>query len=375
MSDTTFIVRLDEPGEGPRLAIKDLIDVAGIPTTAGSRAVADRATPAAHDAACLAGARAAGARIVGKANLHELACGATGFNPWFGTPINPLDPALVPGGSSSGSAVAVATGEADVAYGTDTAGSVRIPPACCGVTGLKTTWGRIPAQGIWPLAPSCDTVGPIARNVGGLVQGMTLLEPGFAIEPWSPSVVGRLRLAADPHIDASVDAALAATGWQVVDVDLPEWQSLGWGAAPILMAEAWESDRRLVETAPESVSPGATAFLQMGKAHAEFLASAHQAAEEWKRALRAVFERVELLVLPTLGVVPPEITAGGDDTVLAAATLPVNTAGVPALAMPVPTPGARVPASLQLIGPWDAEERLLAAAAVVEAAVGPGPFG
>ena len=141
------------------------------------------------------------------------------------------------------------------------------------------------------------------------------------------------------------------------------------------MAEAWESDRRLVETAPESVSPGATAFLQIGKAHAEFLASAHQAAEEWKRALRTVFERVELLVLPTLGVVPPEITAGGDDTVLAAATLPVNIAGVPALAMPVPTPGARVPASLQLIGPWDAEERLLAAAAVVEAAVGPGPFG
>ena len=375
MSDTTFIVRLDEPGEGPRLAIKDLIDVAGIPTTAGSRAVADRATPAAHDAACLAGARAAGARIVGKANLHELACGATGFNPWFGTAVNPLDPALVPGGSSSGSAVAVATGEADVGYGTDTAGSVRIPPACCGVTGLKTTWGRIPAQGIWPLAPSYDTVGPIARNVGGLVQGMTLLEPGFAIEPWSPSVVGRLRLTAAPHIDAAVDAALAATGWQVVDVDLPEWQSLGWGAAPILMAEAWESDRRLVETAPESVSPGATAFLQIGKAHAEFLASAHQAAEEWKRALRTVFERVELLVLPTLGVVPPEITAGGDDTVLAAATLPVNTAGVPALAMPVPTPGARVPASLQLIGPWDAEERLLAAAAVVEAAVGPGPFG
>ena len=346
MSDTTFIVRLDEPGEGPRLAIKDLIDVAGIPTTAGSRAVADRATPAEHDAACLAGARAAGARIVGKANLHELACGATGFNPWFGTAVNPLDPALVPGGSSSGSAVAVATGEADVGYGTDTAGSVRIPPACCGVTGLKTTWGRIPAQGIWPLAPSYDTVGPIARNVGGLVQGMTLLEPGFAIEPWSPSVVGRLRLTADPHIDAAVDAALAATGWQVVDVDLPEWQSLGWGAAPILMAEAWESDRRLVETAPESVSPGTTAFLQMGKAHAEFLANARQAAEEWKRALRAVFERVELLALPTLGVVPPEVTAGGDDTVLAAATLPVNTAGVPALAMPVPTPGARVrPAS------------------------------
>lgn len=216
----------------------------------------------------------------------------------------------------------------------------------------------------------------MARDVGGLVLGMALLEPGFAVEPWSPSVVGRLRPTADPHIDASVDAALAATGWQVVDIDLPEWQSLGWGAAPVLMAEAWASNRGLLETAPESVSQGATEFLLMGKGvSAEFRAIARRSAAEWQRALRAVFERVELLALPTLGVVPPQVTANSDDTVLVAGTLPVNTAGVPALAMPVPTPGARVPASLQLIGPWDAEEHLLAAAAVVEAAVGRGPFG
>ena len=137
---STFITRLDHHGSGPRIAVKDLIDVRGVPTTAGCQAVAQTAQPARTDAACLAGARAADAAIVGKANLHELAFGASGTNPWFGTPVNPLDHGLVPGGSSSGSAVAVADGEADYGYGTDTGGSVRIPAAFCGLAGLKTTY-------------------------------------------------------------------------------------------------------------------------------------------------------------------------------------------------------------------------------------------
>ena len=130
---STFISRLDRPGSGPRIAVKDVIDIAGVPTTAGCKALADTAAPAARDAACMAGARTAGAAIVGKANLHELAFGASGVNQWFGTPVNPLDPALLPGGSSSGSAVAVAEGSADIGYGTDTGGSVRIPAAFCGL--------------------------------------------------------------------------------------------------------------------------------------------------------------------------------------------------------------------------------------------------
>src|SRR5215472_8583458 len=121
---STWITRETGPGAGLRVAVKDLIDVAGLPTSAGSRAVADTAGPAPADAPCLAGLRAAAARgearIVGKTTLHELAYGTSGINAAFGTPVNPLDPALVPGGSSSGSAVAVATGEADVAYGSDT---------------------------------------------------------------------------------------------------------------------------------------------------------------------------------------------------------------------------------------------------------------
>src|SRR5256885_1861279 len=191
---STFISRTDPSGTGPRLAVKDLIDMEGLPTTAGCKAVADSCEPAAGDAPCMAGARAADARVVGKVNLHELAFGATGVNEWFGNPINPLDPALVPGGSSSGSAVAVATDEADVAYGSDTGGSVRIPSACCGTTGLKTTHGRVSLEGVWPLAMSLDTVGPMARDVAGVVLGMQLLEPDFTVAATAPKTVGRFRL-------------------------------------------------------------------------------------------------------------------------------------------------------------------------------------
>src|SRR5205823_13448521 len=129
---------------------------AGVPATAGCRAVGRRVQPATADAPCLTGARSAGARLVGKANLHELAMLPIGTNPWFGTPVNPLDPDRIPGGSSSGSAVAVATDEADVAIGTDTGGSIRVPSACCGTTGLKTTHGRVPPGGVSPPAPSLD---------------------------------------------------------------------------------------------------------------------------------------------------------------------------------------------------------------------------
>src|SRR5207248_4955103 len=247
---STFITRLDSAGTGPRLAVKDLVDVAGVPTTAGCRAVADAAEPAPADAPCLAGARAADARIVGKANLHELAFGATGVNVWFGTPENPLDPSLVPGGSSSGSAVAVATGEADVAYGSDTGGSVRIPSACCGTAGLKTTHGRIPLDGVWPLALSLDTIGPMARDVAGLVLGMQLLEPGFAVALSPPSTIGRYRLPdTDPEIGAAIDRALGASGLEVLDVDLPGWMAAYANNGVILVAEAWQANHPLLGSA------------------------------------------------------------------------------------------------------------------------------
>jgi len=185
--------------------------------------------------------------------MHELALGVTGINPWFGTPVNPLDASLAPGGSSSGSAVAVATGEARVAYGTDTGGSIRIPAACCGVCGLKTTWGRIPLAGVRPLAPSLDTVGPMARDVAGLTAGMALLEPGFTVSAGPPAAVGRVAMAADPVISAAVDAALAATGWRITPVVLRGLDAAMNAAMTVLDAEAWESNAALARSAPDSI--------------------------------------------------------------------------------------------------------------------------
>src|SRR5690242_3919752 len=219
--DSIWVVRLDTPGDGPRLAVKDCIDVEGLPTTAGCQAIAEQARPADRDAPVVAAARRAGARIVGKTSLTELCWSASGINPWLGTPPNPLDARRLPGGSSSGSAVAVAAGEADVALGTDTGGSVRIPAACCGITGLKTTWGRVPLDGVYPLASSMDTVGPLGANVAAVELGMRLIDPGFAgASAEVPGRVGRIRpapdLGVDPATDAAVDAALA--GLQVTDV-------------------------------------------------------------------------------------------------------------------------------------------------------------
>jgi amidase len=373
----TFITRLPTSGDGIRLAVKDLIDVAGVPTTAGSRALAATAAAAESDAPCLAGARAAGVRIVGKANLDELAFGASGVNAYFGTPVNTLDPGRVPGGSSSGSAVAVAGGEADLAYGSDTGGSIRVPSAFCGVTGLKTTHGRIPLAGVWPLAPSMDTIGPMARDVAGVTAGLALLEPGFSVDAGAAARVGRIRLAdvdVDPVIDAAVDAALARYGVEVIEVSLP-----GWGAARrtsdvIIDAEAAVSNRILLADPArrDLLSPRVRAGLGEAEAvtSAQLLA-ARAEQERWRAAMAAALRGVDVLALATVPFFPPRLEAAVRPGYLAL-TSPVNLAGLPALALPVPT-GQRLPASLQLIGGPSAEALLLATGAAIETAVsGPG---
>src|SRR5690606_8879821 len=142
-------------GSGRRVAIKDSIDIAGYPTRSGSHAFAD-APPATRHAHVVQAVLDAGWQIVGKTSLHELAFGVTGINDWSGTPVNPQAPDRVPGGSSSGSAVAVAAGLADIAIGTDTGGSVRVPAACCGIAGLKPTYGRVSRIGAQPAVSSLD---------------------------------------------------------------------------------------------------------------------------------------------------------------------------------------------------------------------------
>src|SRR5215469_697840 len=370
----TFITRLPHQGSGTRLAVKDLIDLAGLPTTAGSAALEKTAAPADRDALCMAGARAAGAVIVGKVNLYELAFGASGVNEYFGTPVNPLDSRRLPGGSSSGSAVAVADGDADIAYGSDTGGSIRVPAAFCGVTGLKTTHGRVSLGGVWPLAPSLDTVGPMARDVAGVAAGMALLEPEFAVDVPPARRLGRIRptgIDVDPAIDLAIDAALARCGLAVTEAALPGWLAAREACGVIIDAEAVESNRALM-TDPvkrDLLSAEVRARLDGGAAVTpDQLAAARAAQPAWRDAMTKALSEVDLLALPTVPFYPPLLT-GARGVHFTAFTNPVNLSGFPAIALPVPST-QRLPASLQLIGRPGSEALLLATAAIVEATAG-----
>jgi amidase len=370
---STFILASTEAGTGPRVAVKDIIDMAGLPTTAGSRAVAAAAVPATRDAACLAGLRAAigsgHARFAGKANLHELAYGISGVNRAFGTPVNPLDPRRVPGGSSSGSAAAVATGEADIAFGTDTGGSIRIPAACCGIAGLKTTWGRISLNGVRPLSPGLDTVGPMARDIAGLAAGMSLLEPGFTIADDTVRTVGLLAIDADPVISDAVRGALRATDFDIRPIVIPCLSEIIAAAMTILDARAWETSKDLIATSPGLIGEDVLERLRGASAITRAQVAAAQATiTGWKATLDDLWRQVDLLALPTLLGFPPRLENAHTMFRIRGLTSPVNVAGLPALALPVPGAGP-LPASLQLIGPAGSEERLLATGARIEQAV------
>ena len=371
--DPTWIVRLDAPGDGPRLAVKDCMDIEGLPTTVGCQAIAEQASPAARDAAVVAAARRAGARIVGKTNLCELCWSASGVNPWSGTPVNPADPRRVPGGSSSGSAVAVAAGEADVALGTDTGGSVRIPAACCGIAGLKTTWGRVPVDGVYPLAPSLDTVGPLGLDVAAVELGMRLIEPGFTAGSCELSV-GRIR-------PEATWTRRSTPRWT------PRWARLACGSPAL----------------PGSISVPRTAGdvlidVEGYRANAHLIPQLDRLSPQMRRNMTEAAAITLISWTPPAGpgrgaglvrghAGPPSVPGPADaDGPAAAARRTWHVAhhtdhagqpGRPAGAGPAlgPIPGpvrggpAGPPASLQLIGPPGGEEQLIALGRVVEAAL------
>ena len=378
--DSTWLLRLDPSpaaggsdapdGDGPRIAVKDCIDVAGTPTTVGCRAIAEDAQPAELDAPVVENARRQGGRIVGKTNLVELCRRADGLNAWTGTPANPLDPTRIPGGSSSGSAVAVAQDEADVGYGTDTGGSVRVPAACCGIVGLKTTAGRIPTHGVFEFSRTLDTVGPLARDIAGAVTGMRMLEPGFAPTlPDAPPVLtaARLRLPdVDPDIDAAIDRALQVAGFTTTDTPMPDWVTWITAANDLMGAEGYWAHRHLLSRAdrlePRHAKDIAGAPDRLPAAR---IVECRRVGVTATRELVGLVESHGVLALPTMAMEPPVLGVPAATTYL---TVVFNLTGLPALSLPVPRPG-RLPASLQLVGAPYAEEDLLALGAHVEAAL------
>ncbi|MEO8352003.1 MAG: amidase [Chthoniobacteraceae bacterium] len=374
-----------------RLAVKDNIDMKGVVTTAGSELFAKTHQPATEDAPCLAIARQRGVDIVGKANLSEFALSPSGINVYYGTPKNPLNGRLklIPGGSSCGSAVAVANGQADVAFGTDTAGSIRVPAACCGIVGLKTTFGLVSIKGVHPIDPQhLDTVGPMGKDIAHTVRGMDLLQNGFAsryevaktARPTAHSIrIGRLKLkGTDPNIDQAVDETLAKTGFQVVL--LSEELSKKWDQAKrdgnmIAAAGAWISDKQYrfaLGVAGRTKSAIFAGQLSVNTGYRKAVARQ----DEWQNALLKVFRKVDFIALPTLQTTPPYIPPDLKIGLLEARmlvlqnTVAVNFAGNPALALPIPLRDGGVPVtSLQLIGPRLSEAQLLNAGRLVEAAV------
>lgn len=372
-----------------RVAVKDLIDIKDHVTSAGSEFLATSSKPAERDAACLAGFRAAGVHIVGKTNTSELAVAPSGLNEFYGTPRNPIgDGKLIPGGSSSGSAVAVAKNTADIALGTDTAGSIRTPAACCGIAGLKTTFGLVPIRGVYPISPlRLDTIGPMARDVNGLVKGMDLLQPGFAgqyhaavaARPEAARIrVGRLYMGKTrKSIDEAIDAALAKAGFEVVKLDekfLKAWQQASKDADTIAASEAWLYDQKFRGEA--KVKLRTKAVVALGDYQYHFIYhEARGRIAEWKAAVAAQLRRVDVIALPTLNNVPPKLPRLGSTPVfeLKVSTLQntsaVNLAGNPAVAIPVPLHDRRIPVtSLELVGKPNGEAELLSIARLAEAA-------
>ena len=371
-----------------RLAVKDLIDMKGVVTTAGSEFLAKHSPPAKGDAKCLAIARQSGVQFVGKTNTSELAVAVSGVNAYYGTPRNPLDRGRIPGGSSSGSAVAVANNEADVAFGTDTAGSIRVPAACCGVVGLKTTFGLVPLDGVYPVAPNqLDTIGPLARDVASAVRGMDLLQPGFsgryrqamAAKPSAKGLrIGRIYIeGTNPRVDHAVDDALATTGFTVVNLSqefTDKWIQAQKDAATVAGVGAWSYDRKFQNES--QVTLRTKAVLAVGGMQKAAYHQALRGQAAWKSELRRVFEKVDFIALPTLKNVPLHLPLFGGTVAFEARALAlqntqaVNLGGVPALAIPVPIAHASVRlTSLQLVGRPFAEADLLNAGRLVEAAV------
>jgi aspartyl-tRNA(Asn)/glutamyl-tRNA(Gln) amidotransferase subunit A len=350
-----FISTSPEQGEGTVVAVKDLVDVAGLVTTAGGIILPDE--PAKHDAPVIGMIRARGCVIVGKTNLHEFAFGVTSVNPHYGAVLNPNDPSRVAGGSSGGSAVAVATGMCDWAIGTDTGGSIRIPASLCGVVGFKPEIGSIETTGVVPLAWSLDTVGPIAPDVASAAQAYTMM----SIEKVSLENVSRPRLAIPGGWVSGLDAPTEAA-WRLVSSGLPEVEfvdrdPLFRTGLTILLVQAATYHRQWVERFPEKYGPDVLAHLKRGLTilGVDFA----QAMRDQPRLIadaEGAMEDVDALLLPATAITAPPVGAGDEvREPLARFTRPFNTTGQPVVALPAPVPRGGLPVGMQVVGRTNAD--------------------
>ena len=351
---------------GVPVVVKDLFDTAGVRTTYGSRIYADHVPE--RSASSVERVEAAGAIVVAKANLDEFAWGVTGHNAHWGDCQNPRSPGRVSGGSSAGSAAVLAADLVALALGSDTGGSVRMPSACCGTIGLKTSWGRIPADGLFPLCPSFDTVGPMARSVGDCALAYSVLTGEPVPEPriaglrvgllTRPPPVGRPDAEPPPADDrgGALAAQLEDLGARVVETELA---GPGFDTWPMFLAEAAESHRATYPSRRDDYGEAIRAKLDSTQSvRPEDARASREAVLEWRRT---TFPDVDLFVCPTLGVreIPPiDVSELEVRITFSMWTRPFNYLGWAAIAL----------GELQLVAPRD--ETVLAAALAWEQAGG-----
>jgi Asp-tRNA(Asn)/Glu-tRNA(Gln) amidotransferase A subunit family amidase len=371
LSVDTHPVFLATPADRPpgaALAVKDLFDTAGLTTTYGSRIFADHVPERSADA--VARLEASGYGVVGKTNLCEFAYGITSQNAHYGTVLNPLDDSRTAGGSSSGSAAAVAAGLAQVALGTDSGGSIRIPSACCGIVGFKPSHGLVSLHGCFPLAPSFDHAGPIARSTRECADAMAALAQGWTpqhLEDLADVTVGVAWTDhADEIVRASVQRAAARLPRHLsVPFPFPEFSVAGF------MSEVADTHRELFAAHGDEYGSDVRAkvrsCLEVSRDDAR---AARAGRERYRRLALDALEGVDLLLTPTLPILAPAVDAT-DLEIRESMTLMThgfNALGWPAIALPCPSEES-VPASVQLVGRPGDDALVLAAARLLELAV------
>ena len=380
--------------QGIPMAVKDLFNTAGIRTTIGSKFFAEHVPET--DAFVVEKLKQAGAIIVGKANTHEIALGITGNNPHYGTARNPWDTTRIPGGSSSGSAIAVATGMALGAIGTDTGGSIRIPASLCGVVGFKPTFGRVSTRGVFPLSWNLDHVGPLARCVRDaalIMQVIAVYDPddpaaikmleGNYLRHLANDMKGRkiaLGIGAyidtsDPEVLKAVHAAakvLESLGCKVKEVDVSWMEEAALANVTMLRADGAAVHRDRLKEHPDWFGDDIRRRLEDGaKTSSTDYVLARRTQTEVKKRCEQFFESHDFLITPTTPIAAPTIE--GHDAVEQAArltrfTAPFNLAGLPALSLPCGFTKEGLPIGLQIVSRAWADAKVLNAGYAFEQA-------
>jgi len=343
-----FISLSDEQGSGDRVAVKDLVDVRGMVTTAGG--IILPSVPAADDAPVIKRLRKAGCVVVGKTNLHEFAYGVTNVNPHYGTALNPHDPGRVAGGSSGGSAVAVATGMCDWAIGSDTGGSIRIPASLCGVAGFKPAFGSIEMVGVIPLSWSLDTLGPLAPDIATAARAYSVMS-GETIDL---SDLAQPRLAQPAGWVTDLDEA-TSRAWDLVSKGVPQIEfvdrdRLFPAGLTILQAEAAAYHREWAKEYPEKYGADVLRLIRYGlDIPAVDYIEAVRERPRLQEAAEIAMEGIDALILPATAIVAPPVDAGPEvREPLSRFTRPINTSYQPVAVIPAPVQG--LPVGIQVVG-------------------------